>query len=40
MSDRFVKRFAVLRATLETQLAEAEQLGAVIREKLDGVVIP
>ncbi|WP_242476805.1 hypothetical protein [Halochromatium glycolicum] len=34
MSDRSVKRFAVLRTTLETQLADGEKLGAVIREKL------
>jgi type I restriction enzyme M protein len=34
MSDRSIKRFAALRATLEGQLAEGERLGAVIREKL------
>lgn len=33
------ERFAALRTTLETQLAEGEKLGAVIREKLDGVVL-
>ena len=33
----FVERFAALRETLETQLAEGEKLGAVIREKLAGV---
>jgi type I restriction enzyme M protein len=34
MSDRSIKRFAALRATLEGQLAEGEKLGAVIREQL------
>ncbi|EIC20148.1 class I SAM-dependent DNA methyltransferase [Thiorhodovibrio frisius] len=35
----FPEKFAELRAKLETQLAEGEKLGAVIREKLDGVVV-
>ena len=35
----FAERFADLRATLEAQLAEGETLGAVIRERLDGVVL-
>jgi type I restriction enzyme M protein len=34
----FLEKFAALRAKLETQLAEGETLGAVIREKLDGVI--
>jgi len=34
----FPDKFAELRAKLETQLGEGEQLGAVIREKLAGVV--
>ncbi|MTW20769.1 type I restriction-modification system subunit M [Allochromatium palmeri] len=34
----FVERFAALRETLETQLAEGEKLGAVIREKLARVI--
>lgn len=34
----FPEKFAELRARLEAQLAEGEKLGAVIRERLDGVV--
>ncbi|WPL16077.1 Type I restriction-modification system methyltransferase subunit [Thiorhodovibrio winogradskyi] len=36
----FAEKFAELRAKLEAQLAEGEKLGAVIREKFDGVVAP
>ena len=36
----FPEKFAELRAKLEAQLAEGETLGAVIREKLDGVIAP
>jgi type I restriction enzyme M protein len=35
----FEERFAALRAKLEGQLAEGVTLGAVIREKLEGVVV-
>ena len=39
MSDRSIKRFAALRATLEGQLAEGEKLGAAIRDKLSGIMV-
>jgi len=34
----FPEKFAELRAKLEAQLTDGEKLGAVIREKLDGVI--
>ena len=35
----FPERFAALRATLDAQFAESEQLTGVIRERLGGVVV-
>jgi len=35
----FLERFAVLTAKLDKQLAEGEELGALIQKKLEGVVV-
>ena len=36
---RFVERFAVLKEKLDEQLAQGEELGALIQAKLEGVVV-